>query len=197
MGTFYIVILSTVLFFLICIIIIMFITRNDNSNYTTQNQLNVHKAKALVLTCIDFRLIDDAVRFMNRLGYNNNYDEFIIAGASLGYNKTDKLPFCQEWKKTIDDHIKLAMSLHEIKEVIVIDHMKCGAYKKYYSTDGTTDLTVEDEIKYHTLNLNAFTQSIQVAYPCLGVKGYLMNLDGSVHRDVQVKLLPVTETCTM
>ena len=173
----------------------MFTTTNDRSDYSTRDQLTVHKAKALVLTCIDFRLIDDAVRFMNRLGYNNNYDEFIIAGASLGYNKTDKLPFCQQWKQTIDDHIKLTMSLHEIKEVIVIDHMKCGAYKKYYSADGTIDLTVADEIQYHTVNLNAFAQSIQAAYPCLGVKGYLMNLDGSINRDVQVKLLPVNETC--
>jgi len=195
-----IIILYSIIFFMICIIIILSIRNNSNSNqdnhsyYPTQNQLIVHKAKALVLTCIDFRLIDDAVRFMNKLGYNNNYDEFIIAGASLGYNKTDKLPFCDAWKQTIDSHIGLAMSLHDIKEVIVIDHMKCGAYKKYYKPDGT-DLVESEEIAYHIENLTTFGTSIQDKYPCLSVKCYLMNLDGSIHCDVQVRLLPLSETC--
>jgi len=35
----------------------------------------------MVLTCIDFRLIDDAIKLMNNEGYN--YDEFILAGAIL------------------------------------------------------------------------------------------------------------------
>jgi hypothetical protein len=65
-------------------------------------QLTVNKAKVLLLTCIDFRLIDDTTIFMNKIGLNNNYDEFIVAGASLCYNKSDKEPFCKEWIKTVD-----------------------------------------------------------------------------------------------
>lgn len=34
---------------------------------------------------MDFRLIDDAVRYLDQEGYNNNYDEFILAGSSLGH----------------------------------------------------------------------------------------------------------------
>jgi hypothetical protein len=34
---------------------------------------------------MDFRLIDDIVRFMDGKGYNNNYDQFILAGGSLGF----------------------------------------------------------------------------------------------------------------
>jgi carbonic anhydrase len=197
MDTIIIIILSTIIFFMISIIIILITRKNSNSNhsnYPTQNQLTVDKAKALVLTCIDFRLIDDIVRFMNKLGYNNNYDKFIISGASLGYNKTDKLPFSDAWRQTIDTHISLAMNLHEIKEVIVIDHMKCDAYKKYYKPDGT-DLEESEEITYHIENLKTFGESIQDKYPCLGVKCYLMNLDSSINFDVQVVLLPLSETC--
>lgn len=40
-------------------------------------------ARALLLTCIDFRLIDNVVFKLNELGYTNNYDEFALAGASL------------------------------------------------------------------------------------------------------------------
>jgi len=38
----------------------------------------------MVLSCMDFRLLDDTTVFMNARGYNNNYDQFILAGASLG-----------------------------------------------------------------------------------------------------------------
>ena len=51
----------------------------------TQNQLLVHEAKAIIYTCMDFRLIDDVVLFMNKKGFNNNYDQFILAGASLAF----------------------------------------------------------------------------------------------------------------
>jgi hypothetical protein len=40
---------------------------------------------------MDFRLIDDMVHFMNNLGYNNNYDQFTLAGASLGFTQ-EKYP---------------------------------------------------------------------------------------------------------
>jgi hypothetical protein len=33
--------------------------------------------KALIITCIDFRLIDDAVTYLNSKGFTNQYDEFI------------------------------------------------------------------------------------------------------------------------
>ena len=64
---------------------LMQVKRFSDSSPTTQDQLT---AKALVITCMDFRLIDDAVNYLDAQGYNNNYDEFILAGASLGYNQT-------------------------------------------------------------------------------------------------------------
>ena len=105
----------------------------------TQNQLIAHDAKAIVITCMDFRLIDDAVRYLDKEGYNNNYDEFILAGSSLGYNQKTY----NAWTETLDKHIELAQQLHHIKEVIVIDHMNCGAYKIFYNK----------KIKFYTLNL--------------------------------------------
>ena len=40
----------------------------------------------MLLSCMDFRLLDDIVVFMNALGYHNNYDQYILAGSSLGAN---------------------------------------------------------------------------------------------------------------
>lgn len=142
-------------------------------NMPTQNQLTVHKAKAIVITCMDFRLIDDAVLFFNSIGLNNNYDEFVLAGASLGYNQT----VYSAWTETFDKHIELAEQLHDITEVIVIDHMQCGAYKIFYNLPS---ISRPDEIALHNENFIKFKQTINQKYPQLTVITYLMDLDGSI-----------------
>ena len=139
----------------------------------TQDQMTAHKAKAIVITCMDFRLIDDAVRYLDNIGYNNNYDEFILAGASLGYNQKKYTA----WTETLDTHIELAENLHEIKEVIVIDHMYCGAYKIFYNKKS---ISRNEEIELHKQNLLAFEKSINKKYPKLKVKTLLMDLDGTM-----------------
>ena len=142
-------------------------------NMPTQNQLTVYKAKAIVITCMDFRLIDDAVLFFNSIGLNNNYDEFVLAGASLGYNQT----VYSAWTETFDKHIELAEQLHDITEVIVIDHMQCGAYKIFYNLPS---ISRPDEIALHNENFIKFKQKINQKYPQLTVITYLMDLDGSI-----------------
>lgn len=88
---------------------------------------------------MDFRLIDDQVTLLNRLGYNNNYDALILAGASLGYNQDTYI----SWRQTINNQIDLAESFHHIHEIIVIDHMSCGAYRLLLN--GGTPLSREQE----------------------------------------------------
>jgi carbonic anhydrase len=141
--------------------------------FPTQNQLTAHTAKALVITCMDFRLIDDAVYFLNSIGYNNNYDEIILAGASLGYNQTKY----EYWKKTVNDHIDLAKNLHHIEKIIIIDHMNCGAYKIFYNKP---NISVEEELALHKENFNKFKNLINDLYPELKVLTYLMGIDGNI-----------------
>lgn len=145
-----------------------------NESSEIPNQLTAHKAKALVITCMDFRLIDDAVIYLNKIGYTNNYDEFILAGASLGYNQK----IYSEWSKTLDMHIELAKKLHDIKEIIVIDHMSCGAYKIFYKRENISEA---DEIELHKQNFAIFKETINNKYPELKVTSLLMKLDGSVN----------------
>ena len=53
----------------------------------TQDQKTAKTAKCFVMNCMDFRLIDDSAYFMDSLGYNNNYDCFVLAGSSLGFTQ--------------------------------------------------------------------------------------------------------------
>ena len=122
---------------------------------------------------MDFRLIDDAVAYLDSQGYNNNYDEFILAGASLGYNQTAY----SAWTEAFDKHIELAKQLHHIHEVIVIDHMSCGAYKLLYNKPS---LTAAEEVALHKENFAQFRQTMRQRYPECKVKTLLMHLDGTV-----------------
>lgn len=158
---------------LLVAIIIYVVFFKVSEGFETQDQMTAHKAKAIVITCMDFRLIDDAVKYLDSIGYNNNYDEFILAGASLGYNQTKY----DTWAETLNNHIELAESLHEIKEIIVIDHISCGAYKLLYNRES---IPRDEEIKLHAKNFKAFKKSIGQKYPQFKVTTLLMDLDGKI-----------------
>src|SRR5947207_13242980 len=81
--------------------------------------------EALALTCIDYRLVDDSVKFFDGMHMTNRYDITALAGASLAA-VSPKFPSSNTafW-----DHVGIAKALHHIKKVIVVDHRDCGAYK--------------------------------------------------------------------
>jgi carbonic anhydrase len=166
---------TIILFFLFAVIIIIALklVLVQHAPRITQDQLKAHTAKAMVITCMDFRLIDDAVKYLDAHGYNNNYDEFILAGASLGYNQTK----FTAWTESLDKHIELAEQLHQIKEVIVIDHMSCGAYKILYDKKTISET---EETALHQENFVKFKETIKTKYPQLKVKTLLMKLNGEV-----------------
>ena len=118
---------------------------------------------------MDFRLLDDIVMFMDGKGYNNNYDQFILAGCSLAFC-SEKL---KHWRRIAREHLDLAMKLHKIKEVICIEHYECGAYKMIYP-----DMKPEDERQYHIENVIKFEKKIKEFHPELKVQAYLMDLNG-------------------
>jgi hypothetical protein len=146
---------------------------NPDEPLPTQNQMEAHEARAMVLSCMDFRLLDDIVEFMNSQGYHNNYDQFILAGASLGYNQQTH----PHWGALWTEHLGLALKLHKVKEIICIDHDRCGAYKLFHP-----EMKPAEERDYHVKNLQCFTCSMSEQYPQLKVSSYFMRLDGSCEK---------------
>ena len=90
---------------------------------------------ALLLSCMDFRLMDDIERYMSGRGLRDKYDHVVLAGASLGAI-TDKYP---AWNKTFWEHLGIAIQLHHIHTVIVMDHRDCGAYKVILGAESLSD----------------------------------------------------------
>ena len=137
------------IYFAVISIVVLFIIVNVffNRSKNVRDRLSEKTAKAMVLSCMDFRFVDDKVNFLNKIGYRDDYSKFVLAGSSLGYNQ-DTFP---EWSKSFDKHIELAKDLHNIDEVIVVDHMDCGAYRILYDNPS---MSKEEEYKLHQKNLH-------------------------------------------
>ena len=79
-----------------------------------------HKADVLLLTCLDFRFFVKISNLMKGV----RYDHVVLAGAALGA----VVPGKEHWHQTFFDHVDLAVKLHEVPAILVMEHRDCGAY---------------------------------------------------------------------
>jgi hypothetical protein len=128
--------------------------------------------EALLLTCIDYRLIAATTRYMAEQQMDGKYDEFILAGAALGVENR-KFP---DWARTFWEHVQLAIDLHKIRRIIVMDHRDCGFYKDIHGKDLAADPA--DELKVHAAQMHLVKADIGRRHPALAVELLLMGLDG-------------------
>ncbi len=90
--------------------------------------------------------MDDIERYMSGRGLRDKYDHVVLAGASLGAI-TDKYP---AWNKTFWEHPDIAIKLHNIHTVIVMDHRDCGAYKVILGPEHPKDPKKEKDTRRAT-----------------------------------------------
>lgn len=128
-------------------------------------------AEALLLSCMDYRLVDDIVRYMDARAMTNQYDHVVLAGGALGA-VSDKL----NWGRTFWDHLDVAIKLHHIHKVIILDHKDCGAYRVVFEKD----FKGEDELAIHREQLGKLRAAIKEKHPDLEVETLIMDLDGKV-----------------
>jgi len=130
--------------------------------------------EVLLLSCMDYRLLDDIVSYMDGRGLRDGYDHVILAGASLGA-VSDKFP---DWNRTFWDHVDLAVKLHGVRRVIALDHRDCGAYRVVFEQDFAADPAKERQI--HADTLASLAAAVRARHPTLETESLLMNLDGTV-----------------
>lgn len=130
--------------------------------------------EVLLLSCMDYRLNDDLVAYMDGRGLKDDYDHVILAGASLGA-LTDQRP---DWGKTFWEHLDAAIALHHIARVMVIDHRDCGAYRLFLGEAAVKDPATE--LASHETQLRRLRDAIKGRHPELEVELGLMALDGTV-----------------
>lgn len=132
----------------------------------------------LLLTCMDLRLLDNVVAFMDHENLTNRYDHVVFAGASLGALGAPKarrpLSLPREeipadvrrflppeegygaWRTAFLDHLYSAVMLHDIKAVYILEHRNCGAYHEvfkvapdFHVSPAPSPSLLSDEAKVH------------------------------------------------
>ncbi len=140
----------------------------------------------LLLSCMDPRLLDDTVDFMNHDNLENRYDHVILAGAALGA-LGGCLSAYAHWKTVFFDHLEAACNLHHIEEVYILEHRHCGAYHKVFKVapefgDSPEEHALEAEChrKYAALLEDEIAAWAKKTKRSLRVRSFLMGLRGDV-----------------
>lgn len=94
-----------------------------------------HQAQAVALFCMDFRFKEATLEFLKRELDLVDLDVVALAGAS----KNVAAPSVSSDFETATRQIELSSKLHEVKKIVLVDHVDCGAY------GGSTAFETKDE----------------------------------------------------
>ena len=114
----------------------------------------VLKCDALVVHCMDYRLQKFLHTWIMRRFGAGNFDIISLAGGVHDYEMVLK-------------YVQLAVQIHSIKQVALINHEDCRAYGRA----GT--------YKRHKYDLMDAEQKIEVLFPGLDVETFYLHLDGT------------------
>jgi hypothetical protein len=108
---------------------------------------SVPRKNVLLLSCMDCRLLDDTVDFMNAFNLQNRYDQVVFAGTSLGVlqgksppalpkakgNGKHKAKGAARWQDVFFQQLQVAINVlkRDIQDVFILEHRDCGAYKVF------------------------------------------------------------------
>jgi|SRR3989344_1764333 len=114
-----------------------------------------HACKALIIHCIDFRFGKAIKKYLEEKNLLGDVDIVSVAGA------VKNIEF-------IMGQIGISKKLHDIKQVILMNHTDCGAYggRKVFSSD-------EEEREKHLTDLKAAEMQIHEKFPELEVRSVL------------------------
>jgi hypothetical protein len=130
--------------------------------------------KALVLSCIDYRILEAERYFLSLQNLGGQYDFTALAGASLALSG---LPH-QYDAEAFWDQLDISYRLHQIEKVLILDHQDCAVYK--YKIDPTITDNPELELSTHTEYLSKAYWAIRERYPALNIELYFVKLNTDV-----------------
>jgi ribosomal protein L12E/L44/L45/RPP1/RPP2 len=104
----------------------------------------------------------------------NKYDHVVLAGASAG--ALGKLG--ADWASTFWKHVDTAIQLHHVRELIVVDHRDCGAFKIVFGAESIAERGRETNL--HRTLLHKLRAEVGARHPTLRTQLLLMDLEGKV-----------------
>jgi len=116
------------------------------------------KKYVLVLSCVDARLLDDLVQFLDQDNLTNRYYHVTLPGTALGLTDrvredtcdSDLLEQFARWRLTFIDQVRAALILTQgkVTDIYVVQHEDCGAFRVYLNKD-SDEMQGDDEKEMH------------------------------------------------
>ena len=134
----------------------------------------MHKAKAVIITCMDFRFYTAIRDYITQHDLSGSVDRIIIAGGSRDFI----CPVREEFSNYVWTQLQLSIELHDPDEIIFIDHQDCGGYAQ----DGLIPKGLDknkDKIE-HTKHLKKLHKILSKKFPNKIVKYLFLGLDHSI-----------------
>lgn len=136
---------------------------NFDTSVITGTPVNNGSSNVFVIACMDARYINALESYLlAQLTPGTTYDLFTLEGASYGglLTSTYTCPIATtNWDQTLLDHIQVAISLHNISQIWIIDHINCKGYAACGQTDNQAGHLTNAGILATTIRTSSFYQN--------------------------------------
>ena len=112
------------------------------------------KYKAMVLSCIDPRFQPKVFNYLKKKNLTGKYSSFTIAGGSIGVTAKK----FKKWHSTFWENLATSIKLHNISNLIVINHNDCGAAK---IVNGNNKFSTNIENKIHNQSFKIIKKKLK------------------------------------
>ncbi|MGH7101270.1 MAG: hypothetical protein ACREFJ_02650 [Acetobacteraceae bacterium] len=123
--------------------------------------------KAMLLSCVDPRTQAPIAAWMGKaepqshtIGLTGLYSQFTIAGAAVGVVAP---AFPKAWSETFWDNFGASIELHQIENLVVVDHANCGALGIAYGRDILDD--PKRELAQHMKDVTELKHELALRHP--------------------------------
>ena len=127
------------------------------------------KYKAMVLSCIDPRFQPKVFNYLKKKNLTGKYSSFTIAGGSIGVTA---IKF-KKWHSTFWENLATSIKLHNISNLIVINHNDCGAAK---IVNGNNKFSTSIENKIHNQSFKIIKRKLKKKHPSIKVSFKIMKI---------------------
>ena len=127
------------------------------------------KYKAMVLSCIDPRFQPKVFNYLKKKNLTGKYSSFTIAGGSIGVTAKK----FKKWHSTFWENLATSIKLHNISNLIVINHNDCGAAK---IVNGNNKFTTTIENKIHNQSFKIIKKKLKKKHPSIKVSFKIMKI---------------------
>lgn len=127
------------------------------------------KYKAMVLSCIDPRFQPKVFNYLKKKNLTGKYSSFTIAGGSIGVTAKK----FKKWHSTFWENLATSIKLHNISNLIVINHNDCGAAK---IVNGDNKFSTSIENKIHNESFKIIERKLKKKYPSIKVSFKIMKI---------------------